>query len=202
MLSGRIPAVDLRSSAGFFLGDGVIYSIFNLIVDTASSILAGLLLLRFWMQAVRVRAPLALGQFMFRLTDWLVLPLRRVLPGVGGYDWASLIGAALVALVSVGLELAVRSAFAPEPLILLALLSMVHWIIYGLIGLLFIEVIFSWVNPQASLAPVVRALNEPVMRPFRRIVPPIGGVDLSPLLVFLLLRIALYLADSLLLGFA
>ena len=202
MLSGRIPAVDLRSSAGFFLGDGVIYSIFNLIVDTASSILAGLLLLRFWMQAVRVRAPLALGQFMFRLTDWLVLPLRRVLPGVGGYDWASLIGAALVALVSVGLELAVRSAFAPEPLILLALLSMVHWIIYGLIGLLFIEVIFSWVNPQAPLAPVVRALNEPVMRPFRRIVPPIGGVDLSPLLVFLLLRIALYLADSLLLGFA
>ncbi len=180
----------------------MIYSIFNLIVDTVSTILAGLLLLRFWMQAVRVRAPLALGQFMFRLTDWLVLPLRRMLPGVGGYDWASLVGAGLVALVSVGLELAVRSAFAPEPLILLALSSMVHWIIYGLIGLLFIEVIFSWVNPHAPLAPVVRALNEPVMRPFRRIVPPIGGVDLSPLLVFLLLRIALYLADSLLLGFA
>jgi YggT family protein len=178
----------------------VIYSIFNLIIDTASSVLAGLLLLRFWMQAVRVRAPLAFGQFMFRLTDWLVLPLRRVLPGIGGYDWASLIGAFLVALVSIDLELAVRSAFAVEPLFLLALLSMVHWIGYGLIGLLFIEVIFSWVNPQAPLAPLVRAMNEPVMRPFRRLVPPIGGVDLSPLLVFLLLRIALYLADSLLLG--
>lgn len=186
----------------FFWGYGVIYSIFNLIVDTAASILAGLLLLRFWMQAVRVRAPLALGQFMFKLTDWLVLPLRRMLPGVGGYDWASLVGAVLVALVSVSLELAVRSAFAPEPLIRLTLLSLVHWIGYGLIGLLFIEVIFSWVNPHAPLAPLVRALNEPVMRPFRRLVPPVGGVDLSPLLVFLLLRIALYLADSLLLGFA
>lgn len=179
----------------------MIYSIFNLIVDTAASILAGMLLLRFWMQAVRVRAPLALGQFMFKLTDWLVLPLRRALPGVGGYDWASLVGAFLVALLSIALELGVRSAFAPEPLILLSLLAMIHWIGYGLIGLLFIEVIFSWVNPHAPLAPLVRALNEPVMRPFRRLVPPIGGVDLSPLLVFLVLRIALYLADGLLLGF-
>lgn len=180
----------------------MIYSIFNLIIDTVSSVLAGLLLLRFWMQAVRVRAPLAFGQFMFRLTDWLVLPLRRVLPGIGGYDWASLIGAFLVALVSIAMELAIRSAFAVEPLLLLTLLSMVHWIGYGLIGLLFIEVIFSWVNPQAPLAPLVRAMNEPMMRPFRRLVPPVGGMDLSPLLVFLLLRIALYLADSLLLGFA
>ena len=180
----------------------MIYSIFNLIIDTVSSVLAGLLLLRFWMQAVRVRAPLAFGQFMFRLTDWLVLPLRRVLPGIGGYDWASLIGAFLGALVSIAMELAIRSAFAVEPLLLLTLLSMVHWIGYGLIGLLFIEVIFSWVNPQAPLAPLVRAMNEPMMRPFRRLVPPVGGMDLSPLLVFLLLRIALYLADSLLLGFA
>jgi len=69
------------------------YSIFNLIVDTVATLLAGLLLLRFWMQAVRVRPPLSLSQFMFRLTDWLVLPLRRVLPGLGGYDWASLVGA-------------------------------------------------------------------------------------------------------------
>ena len=180
----------------------MIYSIFNLIVDTVASVLAGLLLLRFWMQAVRVRPPLSLGQFMFRLTDWLVLPLRRLLPGLGGYDWASLTGAFLVALISIALELAVRSALSIEPLILLSLLSLVHWIGYGLIGLLFIEVIFSWVNPNAPLAPMVRALNEPLMRPLRRVIPPIGGIDLSPLAAFLLLRIALFIADSVLLGMA
>jgi YggT family protein len=139
---------------------------------------------------------------MFRLTDWLVLPLRRLLPGLGGYDWASLLGALLVALISIALELAIRSAFAIEPLLLLTALSMVHWIGYGFIGLLFIEVIFSWVNPNAPLAPMVSALNEPLMRPLRRIVPAVGGIDLSPLVAFLLLRIALFVADSVLLGLA
>ncbi len=180
----------------------MIYSIFNLIVDTIATVLAALLLLRFWMQAVRVRPPLSLGQFMFRLTDWLVLPLRRLLPGLGGYDWASLLGALLIALISIALELAIRSAFAIEPLLLLTALSMVHWIGYGFIGLLFIEVIFSWVNPNAPLAPMVSALNEPLMRPLRRIVPAVGGIDLSPLVAFLLLRIALFVADSVLLGLA
>ena len=180
----------------------MIYSIFNLIVDTIATVLAALLLVRFWMQAVRVRPPLSLGQFMFRLTDWLVLPLRRLLPGLGGYDWASLLGALLVALISIALELAIRSAFAIEPLLLLTALSMVHWIGYGFIGLLFIEVIFSWVNPNAPLAPMVSALNEPLMRPLRRIVPAVGGIDLSPLVAFLLLRIALFVADSVLRGLA
>lgn len=173
------------------------YSIFNLIVDTVATLLAGLLLLRFWMQAVRVRPPLSLSQFMFRLTDWLVLPLRRVLPGLGGYDWASLVGACLVGLLSIALQLAVRSVFAVEPWLLLSALSIVHWILYGLIILLFVDVIFSWVNPHAPLAPMVRAMNEPLMRPLRRFIPPVGGVDLSPLVAFLILRIAVFLADNL-----
>ena len=134
---------------------------------------------------------------MFRLTDWVVLPLRRVLPGLGGYDWASLVGAFLVALLSIGLELAVRSVFAVELWLLLAAVSVVHWILYGLIILLFVEVIFSWVNPHAPLAPMLRAMNEPLMRPLRRFIPPIGGIDLSPLVAFLILRIAVFLADNL-----
>ena len=178
----------------------MVYSLINLVIDTLASVLAALLLLRFWIQAVRARPPLSLGQFMFRLTDWLVLPLRRVLPGWGGFDWASLIGALLVALVSVAIELGVRSAFSADAWLLLSLLSMVHWIVYGFIGLIFIEVVFSWVNPDAPLAPLVRALNEPLMRPFRRLIPPVAGVDLSPIVAFLVLRIVLFVADNLLLG--
>ena len=178
----------------------MVYSLINLIIDTLASVLAALLLLRFWMQAVRARPPMSLGQFMFRLTDWLVLPLRRVMPGWGGLDWASLIGAILVALISIAIELGVRSAFSPEAWLLLSLLSLVHWIAYGFIGLIFIEVVFSWVNPHAPLAPLVRALNEPLMRPLRRVIPPVAGVDLSPIVAFLLLRIILFVADSLLFG--
>ena len=83
----------------------MVANIVSLIIDTVSTLLAGVLLLRFWMQAVRVRPPFSLGQFMFKTTDWLVLPLRRVLPGLGGFDWASLVGALLVALLSVAIEL-------------------------------------------------------------------------------------------------
>ena len=178
----------------------VVYSIFNLIIDTAATILAGLLLFRFWVQAVRVRPPFSLGQFIFRLTDWLVLPLRRILPGLGGYDWASLLGAFLIILASMALQLGVRSAFAIEPWLLLSLLSLVHAIAYGFIGLIFLEVILSWVNPQAPIAPTVRALTDPVLRPFRRLLPSIGGLDLSPILAFLVLRILVFVAENLVYG--
>jgi YggT family protein len=178
----------------------LVANIVSLIIDTVSTLLAGVLLLRFWMQAVRVRPPFSLGQFMFRTTDWLVLPLRRVLPGLGGFDWASLVGGLLVALLSVAIELGVRSAFAVEPWLMLSLHSLIHWVVYGFIGLLFLEVIFSWVNPDAPLAPIVRALNQPLMRPLRRFIPPIAGVDLSPILAFLMLRVVLFVTDSLLLG--
>ncbi len=175
----------------------MIYAILNLVIDTAATVLASLLLFRFWMQAVRVRPPFSMGQFIFRMTDWMVLPLRRLLPGVGGYDWASLVGAVLVALGSMAFQLGMRSAFALEPWLLLSLLSLVHWVAYGFIGLIIIEVIFSWVNPQAPLAPMVRDMTEPLLRPFRRMLPAIAGVDLSPLLVFLALRILIFVVENL-----
>jgi YggT family protein len=173
-----------------------IFSIFNLVIDTVASIVAGLLLFRFWMQAVRVRPPFSLGQFMFRLTDWLVLPLRRLLPGLGGYDWASLIGAVIVTLASIAVQLGVRSAFAVEAWLLLSLLSLVHAIAYGFIGLIILEVILSWVNPQAPIAPTVRALTDPLLSPIRSILPSISGVDLSPIFAFLALRILVFIIEN------
>jgi YggT family protein len=64
-------------------------------------------------------------------------------------------------------------------------------------GLLIIEVIFSWINPHAPLAPFVRALNEPLLRPLRRVIPPVGGLDLSVLAAFILLQIGLYVLRQL-----
>ncbi|MFC7299177.1 YggT family protein [Herminiimonas aquatilis] len=171
-------------------------SIFTLIIDTIAVVLAGALLLRFWMQAVRVRPPMEIAQFTYQLTDWLVRPLRRILPGAGGYDWASLIGAFLVVLIATAVEVWLRSAFTPHVILLLTILRLCQWALYGLIGLLLIEVIFSWVNPHAPLAPFVRSLNDPLMRPLRRIVPLMGSIDLSPLVALILLRIAIELVAT------
>lgn len=177
-------------------------SILTLIVDTAAGVLGGVLLLRFWMQVVRVRPPSAIGQFIYQLTDWMVKPLRRMLPGVGGYDWASLVGALLVILLAVAIDLAVMSRFVPQFLILLSLLRFCEWVFYGFMGLIIIEAIFSWVNPHAPLAPFVHALNDPLLRPLRRVIPLVGSIDLSPLVALILLRIGLQLVSTVILSVA
>jgi YggT family protein len=63
------------------------------------------------------------------------------------------------------------------------------WIIYGLMALLILEAVFSWINPHAPLAPLVRALNDPLLRPLRRVVPVMGGLDWSMLVAIILLQI-------------
>lgn len=174
----------------------MLYDIFMLVAETVAAVLATILLIRFWMQVTRVRPPAPIANFIYVLSDWLVKPLRKIIPGSGGYDWASLIAAYLVALAVTalaffgpGLSLSVGVVF------LLALVKLVHWIIYGLIGLLLIDVVLSWINPHAPMAPLIRALTDPILRPIRRVMPSLGGIDLSPLIAFVILRIVLYAFD-------
>ncbi|MCU6496505.1 YggT family protein [Rugamonas sp. FT107W] len=169
-----------------------------MIVDAIATLLGGALLLRFWMQAIRVRPPASVAQFTFQLSDWLVRPLRRIVPGVGGYDWASLIGAFLIVLLATSV---MYLAGWTTPLVLLmACQRFLQWILYGFMALLVVEAIFSWVNPHAPLAPFVRALNEPLLRPIRRVVPLVGNLDLSLLVALILLQIALLVLGMLFSG--
>ena len=163
-------------------------SIVMLIVDAIATLLGGALLLRFWMQAIRVRPPSSVAQFTFQLSDWLVRPLRRIVPGVGGYDWASLIGAFLIVLLATSVLL--LNGWPAQAMLLMACQRFLQWILYGFMALLVVEAIFSWINPQAPLAPFVRALNEPLLRPLRRVVPLVGNLDLSLLVALILLQIA------------
>ncbi len=170
--------------------------IFTLIVNTVAGLLAAVLLLRFWTQAVRVRPPNTVAQFTFQLTDWLVLRLRRIVPGIGGYDWASLIGACLVALLAVTIDLWMMSAFSMQFLILMAFQRLLVWIIYGFMLILILGAVFSWINPQAPLAPFIGALTDPLLRPLRRIIPTIGNIDITSLVALVLLQIALALVNN------
>jgi len=171
-----------------------VLSILKLIVDSAATILGAALLLRFWMQAVRVRPPASVAQFTFTLSDWLVKPLRRIVPGVGGYDWASFIGALLV--VGLATTFFFLVGFTGEMVLLKILHRFISWMIYGLMALLIVEAVFSWINPHAPLAPFVRALNDPLLRHLRRVVPAIGGIDFSMLVALILLQILLMLVGN------
>jgi YggT family protein len=164
-----------------------VLSILQLIVDAAAVLVGGTLLLRFWMQAIRVRPPSSVAHFTFALSDWLVRPMRRIIPGVGGYDWATLISAFLIVLLATSIFL--LTGMSVEGMLLLALYRFFNWIIYGWIILMIFEAILSWVNPHAPVAPFVRALNEPLLRPLRRMIPLVGGLDLSMLVAVILLQI-------------
>jgi YggT family protein len=175
----------------------VLYNIFNLIINTITGLMASILLLRFWMQLIHVRPPQQLAQFMFQLSDWLVLPLRRVVPGTGGYDWSSMVAALLVGLVAAALSMVLLGRFNILVILLLAVHNVLQWILYGFIGVLIISAVFSWINPNAPLAPFFNHLSEPILRPLRRIVPLIGNIDLSPLVALIILQIGLQIVNGL-----
>jgi YggT family protein len=191
--------VTVGRTAGFLFGEhDVLYGILSLIVNSVASFLGGILLLRFWMQAVRVRPPSSLAQFTFALTDWLVKPLRRVVAGFGGYDWASLIGALIIVGLLGTIEAWLSGRFWWQVILALSISALLQWIFYGLMGIILIGVVFSWVNPYAPMAPFIYALGAPILKPLRRVIPPIGNVDLSPMVAMLALVILQQLALGLL----
>ncbi len=168
----------------------LLQSILVLIVSTIAGVLTGVLLLRFWMQAIQVKPSFSAAQFMFKTSNWLVQPLRRFIPGWWGYDWASLVAAFLITFLSVVIEGALSLNFSLPALLALALIHLLQSILFGLMVLLLIEAVLSWINPVAPIMPYVRALNEPVLRPLRRMIPLVGGMDFSVLVALLLLQIA------------
>ena len=176
----------------------MLHGIFTFVIDTVAGLFAGFLLLRFWMQALRVRPPMGLAQSVFQLTDWLIHPIRRLIPGFAGYDWASLIAVFLVALLATTLEYVFIPQVSLPVIALLALFRIAQWILYGFMALLVLEAVFSWVNPHAPFAPFIRALNGPVLSPLRRLIPVLGGIDFSPLVALIALQVLNRLLDELL----
>ena len=158
------------------------------------------LLLRFAMQVLRAPFRNPLGQAVIALTDWIVKPLRRILPGWKGVDWASLLAVLLFQflwLLSYHLAFGGFSLLgAGLPFLLAAtLIALLRASLWLLIVVVFAQAILSWVAPDGPLSGTLNALTFPFLRPVRRIVPPIGGtLDLSPLIVIVVAQITLMTA--------
>ena len=169
----------------------MLFQITSFLLDIAAGLFGGACLLRMYMQYQRIPFGNPVGRFVFALTDWLVLPLRRVLPSRGRVDISSLVGAFLIELaqfVLLGLMLSRSTGLAVLPV--LALFGMVRLVISGLTGLVIVHAILSWVQSDSPLMNVIDRLCAPLLRPFRRYIPLIGGIDLSPLALLVLLQIA------------
>ena len=175
-----------------------------LILNTAASFLTLMLLARFFMQWQRVSFRNQIGQFVVATTDWIVRPLRRVIPGLMGIDLASLVPAWVLQTLMVFIELWVRGApldGSVAGLLLgvwgLGLLELLRMAIYLVFAVVLMSAVLSWVSPHAPAASVFHALSAPFLRPFRRVIPPIANVDLSPLVLLLVLQIVLMVISGL-----
>jgi YggT family protein len=182
-------------------GAGIFAQLLMQLVDLAAGFFAGLFVLRFILQWTRAPFRNPIGRFVVTLTDWGVLPLRRIVPGFRGLDLASLVMAVLVEFAGMLLVLAMFGAHASGDLIVSALLAAFVEALrtgaYVIIGVTLGVVILSWVNPYAPFAPIFNAMAEPFLRPFRRLIPPIAGMDLSPLFLLIGLQLLLTLLASL-----
>jgi len=185
----------------------MLYEISRFLIDVVGGLLASACLLRAWMQWLRLPARNPLGVFIQSLTDWLVRPLRRVIPGWRGVDWASIVAAFLVALTSVLLATMASGALAaswsaPGALLLfsLALVWTLKWALYLALIVVLVAAVMSWINPHAPLLPLFDSLAAPLLRPIRRILPLMGRFDLSPLVLILLIQIALIALRNLSIG--
>jgi YggT family protein len=155
-------------------------------------------LLRFYMQLFRAPFRNPVAQFVAALTDFAVKPLRRVIPGLGGMDIASLFLAWISELVLLILVYLVRVQTLPEgsavpALMFISLVVLFRLSLYLLIGVVLVQAILSWVSPYNPMMPLFDALSRPFLAPLRKVIPLVGGVDLSPLVMLVICQLILML---------
>lgn len=174
------------------------------LVETVGSLLATACVLRAAATRFRLSPRNPLSQFVLALTDWLVRPIGRLVPARRGNDWPSLLAALLLSLVlaSIWMLMVSRTSAAPPlgAIVMLACYWLIKWSLYLLIGLVIFQALLSWINPDAPMAPALNVLTHAFLTPIRRVLPLIGGVDLSPLVLVVAAQLLLSLLESALLA--
>ena len=165
------------------------------IVDALSALYISTFALRFILQWIRASYQSPLAQFVLQITAPLVVPARRVLPSVRGIDLPTLVVIVVLECIATLLIFSVVG-FVPsiDVFVVAVLLRLVTLVLWIYCSALFIYVVLSWLagqvyNPSAA---TLAALVEPLLRPVRRLIPPIAGLDVSPVIVLILLQAVIY----------
>ncbi len=162
------------------------------IIKTLGSLYLLIVLMRFILQLVRANFYNPLCQFIVKATQPLLKPLRRVIPSMFGLDMSSLVLALVVQMVLIAVILLLKG-FAVDLLLLVpwALIAIFSLFLSVLFYAMIISVILSWVAPGSHNpgAELVAQITEPVLAPFRRIIPNLGGLDISPIFAFIVIQL-------------
>lgn len=180
----------------------MLIQIANLLLQVLISVVAGACLLRCYLQWLAFNLGTgqnkAIGAYILPLSNWIVIPLRRVIPSIGRFDVASFVAAYLLTLGKVAILLWISGIFLPGlswPVI--AFIDLLDLILSGLVGLVFASVILSWVSAGSQIQYLVSLLVNPLLAPIRKVMPNFGALDLSPLALLLILQILQIVVNNL-----
>lgn len=177
--------------------------ILQFLIDIVFQLFGIGLILRAWMFAIRLHPFNPFSQAILRATEWLVGPIRRIVPGSGRFDWPSILACWITAILYLLLTWLVAmgglmpSASAIGPLLLSGLLVGLKWLFNVIVWVTLIQAILSWINPLSPIMPVLYTLTAPLLDPIRRMLPRMGGLDLSPLVLLVLAQIAMMVLNHL-----
>ena len=171
----------------------------NFVLKTFTHLYLLLLLLRFWLPVLRAdfRNPVAQG--VLRITSPLVIPLRRFVPAIGRVDTATVLVAFTIEYLLI-LLLLTLSRITPEflPIAITAIMDLAVLSLNMFFFVILIKIIMSWVAPNNynPVTAMLTTISEPVLRPFRRILPPIGGIDISPIFAIVIIQAGIIILQT------
>lgn len=168
------------------------------VITTLGDLFAFALLVRFLLQWVRAPARNQLSEFVAAITNFAVIPARRIVPGLWRLDLASLLLAWLTELLKLWLVLQIKGyqlgsavGVALIALLAMAAVQLMQLAVYLVMGALILQAILSWVNPYSPIAPMLNSVTRPFLRPFQKFIPLVANVDLSPLAALLVCQLLL-----------
>ena len=175
------------------MGSNYVTNPIEFLINTLFSLYILAVMLRFILAAVRADFYNPVSQFLVKVTNPPLLPLRKLIPSIGKVDTASLVLMLILQMASFGLIALLRGGqISLGALVILSIAELVGLLLNVFLFAIFIQVILSWVNP-GTYNPVVSLLysiTEPVLRPCRRLIPPMSGMDLSPLVALIAIQLA------------
>ncbi|MFM7024841.1 MAG: YggT family protein [Limnohabitans sp.] len=163
----------------------------SLVLDVIAGLVAGTCLLRLAMQAQRIAFNQPLGRFVFAMTDWIVMPLRRMVPPWSRWDLSSLVAAWLIKMLQFFLLWLMAGGHGQLGLLpLVSVVGLLQLLVSALSALVLVYVLMSWMQPGSYFFHMAQLLVRPWLEPVRRLLPSIGGLDLAPLVLLLVLQLA------------
>lgn len=179
------------------MGDSYLGAALLYLISTAFSLYILLVVLRFLLQTVRADSHNPISQFLLVTTNPPLRLLRRIIPGTAGVDLSSIVlmvslkaaELSLISLLSYGVTISVAGV------LVLSVAEILKLIIYIFMFVIFVQILISWINPGMynPVSVILYKLSDPLLRPARRLLPPVHGMDFSPVLALVFLQLLLIL---------